>query len=1071
VKPSERAETISSIFQDLVAAARKRSNDEQARLEDEAAAAIDPTRSRDPRSLAPLAGVRIDSKRCVRARDHFDLHLYHSSGQEVNCRVEILLRDNLPGTGAGGDILICEVDPTGRWLLLPPIQLSHCSARNGDAQGEIIVMIRGNQADGSEWTEVMSLVTDDEQAGFDWVQMLGLNPLPPQISEMRKTPSAIGVTPRAASSHESSSLLSAVTESTIPQKSRTPSPHEIEIPIGEQHTEVSKVWHYDTTDRRRQSRTISPITPPSEDCANLTMGYDESDIPQPNHPVVSEDAHPVSPEENLDRTPRTLNEAVRMAGTASPSGLKRARATKRLSKDAGSPGSRPSRQITLEDPVEPTEMSVIAEEPAQPRRKSTKRRPHSLPSTASTVSHSSKGYSVWMPSSDVDNSEGSDDDDRTIEADDLSPPGSPPSPQRPQAHRRVSSVPSLELPSIPRQRKTSVPSTPIRGPREEPKRRRNAPESAPPKLDPKTAENDNDAILEDGFPPAPPTPPHRSPSPVTPVTLKGSKTPVLTPLLPGWKNKRRSSSPLKHEYEPSTCTEESISSSSSESEEEVISEEELSEEDQDSLTSDSSEDELDDDVPMPLMPIGYLGPRVPSRHLPLANPIKQPTTAAESPEEGMKPLPKVSPPASIYTLPNGTITPSQSASNTPYRAVPQGSAQASKTIASIFAWSDAGRWDSLHPDECSIVVTPGKIEVFEISAHHSEPFLADGDEIIQTEGRAPLIAVELTPLVPLRKSTAIDISIRSPPTGESRIKTGNNIMLRSRSPAECAQLYAMINQSRINNPTYLALQNARGPYGQSSWAETMDRQNAARTNGVTSSGLLGGTLGRRSSYRKSSTRAASISAATESSVGTMNSALRSALSRFSFGKHGMFSVRDSTLGSRSSGSFDSGSRPDSGASTPTGDARRAPGAPAGIVNTKCRLYERESMKKWRDMGSTRLTIMLPSPNASAPSSPTNPRQRAPGVRDHTQERRIVITSKSKGTVLLDVTLSETCFERVARSGIAVSVWEDHIDAAGQIGGVAHTGGVLGARARVFMVQMKSERECAYCFSLLGKLRY
>lgn len=83
----------------------------------------------------------------------------------------------------------------------------------------------------------------------------------------------------------------------------------------------------------------------------------------------------------------------------------------------------------------------------------------------------------------------------------------------------------------------------------------------------------------------------------------------------------------------------------------------------------------------------------------------------------------------------------------------------------------------------------------------------------------------------------------------------------------------------------------------------------------------------------------------------------------------------------------------------------------------------------------------------------------------------MVTGKSKGQVLLDVTLSETCFERVARSGIAVSVWEDHIDAAGQVGGVANTGGVLGARARVFMVQMKSERECAYCFSLLGKLRY
>jgi hypothetical protein len=36
LKPSDRVEQISKIFQDLVTAARKRSNDEQARLEDEA---------------------------------------------------------------------------------------------------------------------------------------------------------------------------------------------------------------------------------------------------------------------------------------------------------------------------------------------------------------------------------------------------------------------------------------------------------------------------------------------------------------------------------------------------------------------------------------------------------------------------------------------------------------------------------------------------------------------------------------------------------------------------------------------------------------------------------------------------------------------------------------------------------------------------------------------------------------------------------------------------------------------------------------------------------------------------
>lgn len=347
--------------------------------------------------------------------------------------------------------------------------------------------------------------------------------------------------------------------------------------------------------------------------------------------------------------------------------------------------------------------------------------------------------------------------------------------------------------------------------------------------------------------------------------------------------------------------------------------------------------------------------------------------------------------------------------------------------------------------------------------------MTDGDEIIQPDGRAPLIAVELTPLVPLRKSTGLDIEIRSPPTAESRIKTGNYIMLRSRTPSECDQLYSMINHSRINNPTYIALQNARGPYGQSSWAEVMDRQNAARTSGNGgSTGWLSGTLGRRSSYRKTSTRAASISAATESSVGTMNTALRSALGRFSFTKNGRFSIRDSTLGSRSAAnSFDTGSSGSgSGTTTPLGVAS------AGITNAKCRLYERETLKKWRDMGSARLTIMLPEP-ASSPNSGSSARQAqgSPGARDPSQEKRIVITSKSSNEVLLDVTLSESCFERVARLGIAVSVWEDIVDEQGNSGRAAPTGGIGSTRARTFMVQLRSERECAWCYGLVGRMRY
>jgi hypothetical protein len=1058
IKPSERAEKISNMFQDLVTAARKRSNDEQARLEDEAAASVDPTRARDPRSLAPLAGVRVDTARCVRARDHFDLHLYHSSGQQVSCRVEVLLRDDAPGTGNGGDLLFCEVDPTGRWLLLPPIQQSRVSARNGDLQGEIIVMIRGNQADGSEWSEVMSLTSDDEQAGFEWVQMLGLNPIPPQISEVKGSQSTLNKPPRPTSSHASSSLLSVATTLTSPQKSRTPSPHEIEIPIGEQHTEVSKVWRYDTPEKRLKSRPVSPTTP-------FTVDASRPSIPEVQ--IFTEDSGAANElHDDPNRTPRALNEAVRDAGTGSPTGLKRTRA-KRMSRTVTSSpnSSRPSRQITLDDPVESSEEVRPVEEDLKPRRKLTKRRPQSLPSAPSEVSQSSKAFSVWLPGSEAEYSDGSDETDQSFD-ETVIPEQETASPQRPQAHRRVSSVPSMELPCIPRLRKTSQPTTPVK--ESDHTSETQGPASAPSKLSRKerkpTSEEKQAAVEPANHPP--PVPPHRSPSPATPVTLKGSTTPVFTPSLPAFKNKRRSSSPLKHEYEPSTCTE-----SSSESEEDIASEEDVEEDDEASLTSESSEDELDDDVPMPLMPIGNLGPRGYSARPSSGGRYTSKPTAAKAEGEEMKQFPKVSPPSSVYTLPTGTITPSQSASNTPYRTVPHDSKKASKSIASVFAWSDAGQWDMLLPDECSIVVTPGKIEVFEISAMHSKPLMADGDEIIQPEGRAPLIAVELTPLVPLRKSTAIDISIRSPPTAESRIKPGNNIMLRSRNAVECNRLYEMINQSRINNPTYIALQNARGPYGHTSWAEAMDRQNAARTNATSSSGWLGGTLGRRSSYRKSSTRAASISAATESSVGTMNTALRSALGRFSFGRNGVFSVRNSTLGSRSTGSsFDTRSSGGSGSSTPNADGR-AMGAPAGITNTKCRLYERETLKKWREMGSARLTIMLPSPHPSTPSSPSNPHQRAPGTRDHTQERRIVVTGKVRGEVLLDVTLSETCFERVARCGIAVSVWEDLVGEDGELGRVAKTGGVAGARARTFMMQMKSERECAYVYSLIGKMRY
>ncbi len=54
----------------------------------------------------------------------------------------------------------------GRWLLFPPVQFARISARNGDQKREIVVMIRGFSGDGSEWQELFSLRTEDEQAGL-----------------------------------------------------------------------------------------------------------------------------------------------------------------------------------------------------------------------------------------------------------------------------------------------------------------------------------------------------------------------------------------------------------------------------------------------------------------------------------------------------------------------------------------------------------------------------------------------------------------------------------------------------------------------------------------------------------------------------------------------------------------------------------------------------------------------------------------------------------------------------------------------------------------------------------------
>ena len=1041
VSPSTEAETLAIKFQELVTDARNRANEEKARIEDEAASNIDPSRSRDLRTLAPLVGVKIDRRRHVRARDNFNLSLQHSNGQRIDCRTELILRDDAVGTEGVGDLLICEVEGKERWLLHPPVLSNLVSARNGDKLGEIIIMIRGFSTGGAGWHELLTLRAEEEQVGFDWVQMLGLDPVPPQITRSQSFVSRRGKRrsyqdPGALLNTDTDTGINHSTESSV--KSRTPSPREVDIPIGEKaHTE-SKQWA-DTaplpavapatleTHTVEQSKEVQPQTPVRPSTNYVDHVNDLRSLPSSRSPRSVE-------KQEKPKSSRTLAGMIGLHGTSAMSGIRRAKA-KRASRSGESSPYSPVSPLTPQDDDSPNRANTPEEAISMDSSNSIY---HNLPRSTSPPRVSS-------PEPRVQRSE----DSRT--------------PTRPAYQRSHSSVPSTDPPKIPKLRKNSPPVTPV----EEPEAELDWPMPEPDKIQEDPQKNlkspsrlnkkrpvSLDSHTTKDVPPPPPA--HRSSSS---VQLQQSSTPVLSP----FKQKhRRSSSPLKHQYEPSTASESSSDSDASTIEHNVSG----------SVSDISSDDEFDQ-VPMPA---------------PLA----------------LKPaFSKQTPPASVYSGAQGTLAPSNSASQAPYKTVPPQPTKANKTIASIFAWSDKGAWDSLHPDECSITITPGLIEVHEMSSAHSKlkppaasmP-ITDDDAFSQlssnltsvsdkSQPERPLIALELTPHVTLRHGTAIDICVRSPPTPASRLAIAtNNVMFRSRNPEECEALYALLNHARIHNPTYIALMNAR-PRDPSSFGV---RPTSAA--GSTRSSWFGG-WGRSNSYRASTNGRPSSVAQSDNSIGSMASAF-SALKHFKPNAGGLFNIARSTVTSRvGSGANSIYSSSDSMNSSGYSGAA-SPSIPAGVASDGIgltgmiiRLYERETASKWRQMGSAKLTIMRPpllntqntntqiqAPSSSSESMASDSRpssSHGPPPSSATSAprpssvqnpcKRILIQGKTRGEILLDVILGEDCFERVSRTGIAVKVWEDVVGPNGELGVVNAVGGVVAGRMRVYMIQVSFPGEC------------
>ncbi|KXT15901.1 hypothetical protein AC579_5507 [Pseudocercospora musae] len=965
LKPSANAEDMTAKYHDLIAEAKKRVNDEQARLEDEAAASIDATRARDPRSLAPITGVSIDPTRSVRARDYFDMDLVHSSGQQLGCKIEIIFRDDAPNRGKAGDILFCEISVSGRWLLFPPIPWSLVSARAGERPGELVVMIRGFLSNARQWREVMSLRAETEDTSADWLEMLGSEPMPPRLNRRSSFNMFKQHGVPAPALEEPKGVT--VDMRNTPDKSRDPSPREIEVPIGEQVKSSSRIW--DGSDVNGICNDDGAVTSTSAQRAKAkryrSMTTSQS-TPEVNHHNARDQA----------AQPAYFYEQAR----------------------ANVPAHHNDRR---------------------PRSSHIRSQSEWTGSTVST--ERSSEYSVWMPSSDRGAPRYSE-EETTNEND---PP--PHSTARPAMHRRTSSVPSMSMPTIPKVRQPTRSESPSsdrdglpsqkRAAAEVEKRLPPHPASAPSKIQKRTSLGRRDPNERPPDPPA-----HREkPRPLSLGQNLANKIPSLTPAF--LKKTRRPSSPLKHEYEPSTASE-------------SLSDSDLSDDfsDEGSETSESTiYDAVDHELPMTEDGLSIVGD---------LRGFQDYTKKGlrQSPPPATGPSPR-------YSIPGASLAPSDSASQAPYRTVPTTVVEPAKIVASICAWSERGSWDSLHPEECQIFITPGLIEAFDLVQANSVQ-LDDQHTTPSAKGIKPLVALELTPLVPLRRGTAVDISIRSPPSANSLLKSSSNIMFRSRSPEDCERLYALINRARIDNPTYIALQNARGPVQQSNWGEIMDQ----RPNPMDKRRSWWNLGSRKSStYRSQGSRAQST-AATESSVGTVGTAF-SALRRFSGGSK-FFNIGKSTITSRDgTRSTNSGSL-SSGTATPI-QFDPSVGTPLGITNAKVRMYMRESAGRWRDMGAARLTVLLPP--RQDPTIAADPR--VTGL-----EKRVIVSGKSKGERMLDVTLGESAFERVARTGIAVSVYEEspHVGA---------IGGVLPHQTTVYMIQLKSEREAAYTFGLVGKLRY
>ncbi|KAK6072959.1 glucan 4-alpha-glucosidase [Seiridium cupressi] len=499
----------------------------------------------------------------------------------------------------------------------------------------------------------------------------------------------------------------------------------------------------------------------------------------------------------------------------------------------------------------------------------------------------------------------------------------------------------------------------------------------------------------------PPPPAHRS--------LPSKKSSTLSPPveLTAARIKRRGSSPLKHEYQPSEG-----STSSSESE------------DDDESTSDSSDDELEAaDIPDPMPAIS----------------IKK--SHEETPTD------------SVISESTVSLTPSASASQAGIPTIGGRKPEyAFRSNASISYWDNKrGCWKDLWPDACSIVTTPGLIEAYPLTSSNDED--------------RPLIALDLTPLVMLRNSTVLDLEIRSPVLSYARLYSKVTkietcfFRFRAANMADCEQLYMAVHRARLDNAKFKALEEEARirNFGQNQAAE-QDGDNSSRRRSW---------FGRKNSYR-ASTRAPSQSAGSTSHASSVSAG--SLLKRLMGGGNQSFDIAMSSVdkqsrpGSREASLYTSSSSSGTPPRSPSVSAAHS-GSAANMSlttnNLKIRLHLMVSRGKWEDYGNCFLEITRP------PYGTRQNLRKYQGMEKRIIVTRIPKKSadKEKGVVVVDVVLGSRCFSRLGSRGILLNVWEEVLDQNGMAGAV-QTGGVSSGNVSKWCFQCASVSEASWIYGLV-----